>query len=200
MTKEADDLEAVRAIVQTLQPFDPEDRERIVRWAAEKLVMPPPYTDTAPFSLTEEGPIGPTKTPPPPPGPSDIKSLLLLKRPQNDRQLAAVVAYYYQFVAPPNERKQVIDKDDLLEACRKGDWPRPGKPSQTLVNAFNSGFLDRTGEKGKYRLNTVGENLVAMVLPGGEGSVSPKAQPSKSKARKKAPKTPRRAQGKRTRK
>jgi len=34
-----DDSEAVRSLADTLQPFDSEDRERIIRWAREKLGM-----------------------------------------------------------------------------------------------------------------------------------------------------------------
>jgi hypothetical protein len=126
------------------------------------------------------------------PSVGDIKTLLAQKKPQNDRQLAAVVAYYYQFLAPPGERKQAIDKADLLEACRKGDWARPGKPAQTLVNSFNSGYLDRTGDKGKYRINTVGENLVAMVLPGSEGAPVKPGGSTQKGSKKTARKSPKR--------
>ena len=37
MAKKADDLEAVRAVVEALEPFGEESRKRIVRWAEEKL-------------------------------------------------------------------------------------------------------------------------------------------------------------------
>ena len=39
MTAKIDDLEAVRILAETLQPFAIDDRERIVRWAREKLGM-----------------------------------------------------------------------------------------------------------------------------------------------------------------
>ena len=39
MTAKTDDLEAVRVLADTLQPFASEDRERIIRWAREKLGM-----------------------------------------------------------------------------------------------------------------------------------------------------------------
>ena len=35
MTAKVDDLEAVRVLVETLQPFTSDDRERIIRWARE---------------------------------------------------------------------------------------------------------------------------------------------------------------------
>ena len=39
MTAKNDDLEAVRILAETLQPFTSDDRERIIRWAREKLGM-----------------------------------------------------------------------------------------------------------------------------------------------------------------
>ena len=37
MGSKPDDLEAVRTITSTLEPFDKNDQERIIRWAREKL-------------------------------------------------------------------------------------------------------------------------------------------------------------------
>lgn len=42
---------------------------------------------------------------------------------------------------------------------------QPKVPAQVLVNAYHDGLFDRGG-KGSYKLNSVGENLVAMALPG----------------------------------
>ena len=39
MSTNTDDLEAVRMLAETLQPFSAEDRERILRWAREKVGM-----------------------------------------------------------------------------------------------------------------------------------------------------------------
>jgi hypothetical protein len=40
MTKPTDDLEAVRTIVEALESFEADDKERIIRWAREKLKLP----------------------------------------------------------------------------------------------------------------------------------------------------------------
>src|SRR6184192_3203416 len=40
MSGKSDDLEAVRVLADTLQPFAVEDRERIIRWSRERLGMP----------------------------------------------------------------------------------------------------------------------------------------------------------------
>jgi len=53
MTKPTDDFEAVRLVIQALEPFDAKERERIIRWAAEKLGMTtPPSTSSASSPLT----------------------------------------------------------------------------------------------------------------------------------------------------
>ena len=83
---------------------------------------------------------------------------------------AAVVAYYHRFEAPPAERKDAINKDDLQEAMRLAGRPRFKDPAKTLNNAHILGLLDKGSEKGTYTLNSVGENLVAMTLPGGGNS------------------------------
>ena len=75
------------------------------------------------------------------------------------------MAYYHQVKASENQRKDSITKEDLVEACRQVDRKRPQVPAQVLVNAYHDGLFDRGG-KGHYKLNSVGENLVAMALPG----------------------------------
>jgi hypothetical protein len=175
MSKPTDDLEAVRLIADTLQPFPEPDRDRIIRWARERLGMPhaattPPVHGTLPAS-----------TAPAAGQPRDIRSFIQQKNPRNERHLAAVVAYFFQLEAPEAQRKDAISSQDLTDASRAANWSRPKHPAQTLINAFNSGYLDKTSERGRYRLNAVGENLVAMVLPEGEAAAT--APRSKNRGR-----------------
>jgi hypothetical protein len=181
MTKVADDLDAVRTIVGTLEPFGPEDQERIIRWAQEKLgLQPTPQSAlatatrplTAELQKAESVPAGQA---------SDIKTFVAEKNPTSDNQFAATVAYYYMFVAPESERKESVSGDDLQEACRLVGRKRLNKPGQTLINAHYAGLLDKAGDRGRYALNTVGENLVAMALPGGAAPQTPKITASKPK-------------------
>jgi len=179
-TKPTDDLEAVRGLVDLLQAFSNEERERIIRWAREKLGM----TVLATSVVTKPG--APSDT-----GKNvDIKSFVSLKAPQSDRQFAAVVAYYYRFEALASDKKESIDKKDLEHACRLAGRHRIRYPIQTLNNALLDGYLDKA-ERGKYRINAVGENLIAMVLPSNEGSkkTSRKAKPKNrgAKPRKRKP-------------
>ena len=98
---------------------------------------------------------------------TDIKTFMGEKKPRNDVQYAAAVAYYYRFEAPPAEKKEAVNKDDLQEATRKSGRDRFANPLQTLNNAHTLGLLDRGPEKGTFVINSVGENLDAMTLPDG---------------------------------
>lgn len=183
-----DDLEAVRLLAETLDPFPAEDRERIIRWARERVGM-------APAAVT--GGRAPSESPPaaeplnyapavPATSPSaDIKSFVNEKLPKSDVHFAATVAYYHQFVAPAGQRKDSITKEDLVEACRQVPRKRPKRPAQVLVNAYQDGILDRGGA-GHYKLNSVGENLVAMALPGTSAETTAKRKAGQKRGPKRS--------------
>ena len=189
MTVKIDDLEAVRILAETLQPFTSDDRERIIRWAREKLGM----TTSAANALRSRAE---TTTDAPRDGvvtgsqdAVDIKKFVTEKAPKSDVHFAATVAYFYQFKSPENQRKDSITREDLVEACRQVDRKRPKVPAQVLVNAYRDGLFDRGG-KGSYKLNSVGENLVAMALPGTNGAAKTpkrtrKSGPAKGTGKKK---------------
>jgi hypothetical protein len=154
-----DEFDAARTIVKTLETFGPEDQNRILRWAAEKLGLTQPQKSTAPADASLAPQSGAARTT----ATLDIKSFVDSKKPKSDSQFAAVVAYYHRFEAP--EKKDSITVDDLLDACRKANYPRPPAPGQTLRNAVNAGLLDKA-TRGAFSINSVGENLVAVTLPG----------------------------------
>lgn len=191
MTKQGlDDLEAVRAIITALEGFQTSDQERIIRWAREKLglgaALASPFSQQSTEHSLGSSPEHPTKSR----HTQDIKTFVQSKSPQSDNQFAATVAYYHRFEAPEAERKESITAADLQEATRKVGRDRISHPSQTLINAHNQGLLDKTGERGAYAINTVGENLVAMALPGGgAGAGTPKRRPRRQtgKSSKKPP-------------
>lgn len=164
-----DDLEAVRIIVDALEGFNVEDSERVIRWAKEKLGLKTPTLSGEEFPSVVKAPIevkeqGLAR--------KDIKTFIQEKTPKSERQLAAVIAYYYAFEASPNERKDSIGASDLKEACRQANVNRPKDAIRTLINANHAGYLDKAGEPGKYKINTVGENLVAMILPAGNSKIT----------------------------
>jgi hypothetical protein len=172
-----DEFDATRTIVKTLEAFGGEDQSRILRWAAEKLGLSqaqksagPPSADLPPGPLSP-GTVRSTNT-------VDIKTFVTEKKPKNDMQFATVVAYYHQFEAA--EKKDSIKEADLIDACRKANYPRPVTPGQTLRNAVNAGLLDKA-DRGAFSVNSVGENLVAVTLPGDDATVTPSVRKPRKK-------------------
>lgn len=183
-----DDLEAVRKITEALRPFKTDEQDRIIRWAKEKLGLLLPFE--APPQKKPEGTPIPSHTTHPPKHTHDIKTFVNDKNPTSDTQFAVTVAYYYRFEVPEAERKDSITGNDLREACRKVNrLPRLNDPGQTLRNAHMLGYLDKAGGPGIFSINTVGENLVAMTLPGGVAEkFAPRKKTSKKTVKKAAPK------------
>jgi hypothetical protein len=162
-----DDLEALRSVVAALEPFDAPDRERIVRWACEKLSITVPGVSPVRVEPQAATPTSlPTSPPVQPSARRDLRTFIAEKAPASDTHFATTVAYYYQFEAPESERKNSITAADLTEACRLADRTRLQNPGQTLRNTLQAGLLDRA-EPGAFKINAVGENLVAMALPAG---------------------------------
>lgn len=165
MSQEIDDLEAVRILVTTLEKFQKEEQERIVRWAREKLGLEISHTNPTSNPTTQHL-ITPVVTQQlSQSATTDLKNFVISKKPTSDMQFASIVAYYYRFEAPEKDRKDSIDSKILQDATRLASRERLKDPGQTLRNASNNGLLNKAEEKGFYRINTVGENLVAMTLP-----------------------------------
>ena len=61
----------------------------------------------------------------------------------------------------------------------------------TLTNAKNAGYLDAAGN-GKFKLSSVGENLVAITLPG-NGTAGASRRSTKKSIRKSTKKTAKKA-------
>lgn len=163
MSRDPDDLEATRIITEALKHFDTNEQERIIRWAQEKLGLSS-FSQLPRREMHREG--DPPHLPPHKRPVSDIKTFVSEKNPTSDTHFATTVAYYYKFESLETNRKDVISADDLQDACRTTGRKRLQDPGQTLRNAHQGGLLDKAGERGFYAVNTVGENLVAMTLPG----------------------------------
>jgi len=193
MTTSRSDFDTAKAIADHLKDLEKERQQRILRWVAESLSLD--LSGTATDQRTGEthtgsgGAIsqhGNLQTNQRQQRPVDIKSFVDSKKPKSDVQFAAVVAYYYRFEASAEARRDSIDAQALQEAARLAGRRRPPKPLGTLNNAKTLGYLD-SSERGQFRINSVGENLVAMTLPGTE------AESSRNKAR---PTKPRKAKSK----
>src|SRR2546430_4762035 len=175
MTTSASDFDTAKAVADQLKGVEKERQQRILRWVAESLSLDlgfPPgaerrtvQADTATggaASADRGGQLVQRRE-----RFADIKTFVDSKKPKSDVQFAAVVAYYYRFEASVESRRDFIDAQVLQDAARLAGRRRPPKPLATLNNAKNLGYLD-SSERGQFRINSVGENLVAMTLPGSE--------------------------------
>jgi hypothetical protein len=101
-----------------------------------------------------------------------------------------VVGYYLAHLAPEQERRDHLVSDDIKTYFIQAGFQLPtGPPNRTLANAKNAGYLIAL-ERGQYRLNAVGHNLVVHKLPSseaGKGTHKSAGQPAK-KTRPKAKK------------
>lgn len=180
-------FDAARSISDALAGMPKAEQERALRWAAENLGIqqPLPHSTLQQQGFVPAPPGGGTVSPPPASErPKDIKTFKDQKQPKSDNQYAAVVAYYYRFEAPEGQRRDTIDAEALQESTRQSGWRRLAAPRVTLSNAMAMGYLDRV-DRGEYRINTVGENLVAMTLPGGGDTSNPARNRVKRKQRSK---------------
>ncbi len=161
-TNTPDEFDILRNIVEQLKVLPAEDQERVIKWACEKLgisersaFVARSVAPDAPVAVLAPQQLGITST--------NIKYFVEEKNPQSDMHFAVVVTYFYRFLAP--EKKEAIASEDLQEATRLAGRARLVKPSKTFSNAVFAGLLDSAG-RGLWKINTVGENLVAIVLPG----------------------------------
>jgi hypothetical protein len=180
------DFDAAKGVFEKLKGIPLERQEKILRWVCEELgiALPTKYIDRTP-EPPPASPPGPTH-----PSlsaseqlPTDIKTFVAAKKPRSDVQYTAVAAYYYRFAAPKDQRRDTIDAKTLQDSTRLAGRAVLHSPKDTLNNAVAGGYLDRA-ERGEFRINTVGENLVTMTLPG-DGNKAPRAPRKRRAAAKK---------------
>jgi hypothetical protein len=163
---EIEDFDTAKAIFEKLKDVPAERRKRILTWIAEGFGV---ELNTPSLPGTPANPAHPILHPSHPPGSNrvDIKTFVATKAPKSDMQFAATVAYYYRFESPPAIKKNSINGEVLQEAARLAGRKRMPEPNKTLNNAKAAGYLDsNSNTPGEFTINSVGENLVAMTLPG----------------------------------
>jgi hypothetical protein len=116
--------------------------------------------------------------------PTDIRTLKGQKNPSSAREMACLVAYYLQASAPTGERKDEITPTDLDRYFKQAGFPLPKNLGQLLVDSKAAGFFDST-ERGTYKLNPVGYNLVVHALPRGASTVRTGTRNKKKKTQRK---------------
>jgi len=178
---EIEDFDTAKAVFEKLKDVPAERRKRILTWIAEgfgvELTTPsPPQAPADPIPPMLHLPGTPAPHSPTTPGSQrvDIKTFVAAKLPKSDNHFATTVAYYYRFECPPAMKKDSINGDILQEAARLAGRKRMPNPRDTLNNAKKAGYLD-SNTPGEFAINSVGENLVAMTLPGTSSASTKKA-------------------------
>lgn len=181
---QSDDFDIAKGIFDQLKDLPAERQQRVLRWIAESLGVAP--GSSAPPTQGTVLPTPPATSFAPAAGgtgATDIKTFIAAKAPKSDNQFAAAVAYFYRFEAPPVQRRDSINGDALQEAARLAGRKRLANPRVTLNNAKAAGYLDGAAP-GEFTINSVGENLVAMTLPGGAETVAKKKSGAKARGKK----------------
>ena len=178
------ELSAINQVIEALEPLDELARSRVVDYVFRRLGLRPP--SSAPGLSAHLVASGGTPVLPlvgPSTGQVDIRTLKETKKPKSAQEMAAIVAYYLDELAPSADRKNEIDAGDIKKYFKQADYPLPGAPSMTLIHARNAGYLDAATDRGRYKLNPVGYNLVAHNLPA--RSEAPRPKPGAPRARRK---------------
>jgi hypothetical protein len=170
--QEDEELSAIKTMLDALKPLKPEARDSVIEYVFRRLGITAPAAApaTIPQPPSPAEPTAPAFRSPPPTGPTDLRSFKEEKQPRGVAQMVAVLAYYLMHLAPVHERRDHIVAPDIENYFTRAKFKLPtSNPNVILVNVRSAGYLDSIG-KGKYRLSSVGHNLVAHKLPGGKGS------------------------------
>ncbi len=163
------ELTAIKAIIGALTELDADARQRVLGYAIVHLqiILAPNRVDPTrvdqfehsrqPIELAREQDQIPSRL-------HDIRSLKAEKRPSSDVEMATVVAFYLKTLAPEDERRDTVGAEDIEKYFVQAGYPLPSDHRYTLPNAKKSGYLE-SAERGRYKLNSVGHNLVVHGLP-----------------------------------
>jgi len=185
----ADEIAAIKAVAEALQPLGDAARCHVIAYVSEALGIA--TTPASPADLVpghERLPVEPVAMMNEPTAlsalPSDIRSLKEQKQPRSANEMAALVAYYVSEMLPSDERRPVVTSADIDKYFKQANYRLPGRVAQTLPDAARAGYFDVV-DRGQYRLNPVGYNLVVHGLPsaGADGtSRSPRSRKTTKKA------------------
>lgn len=189
------ELEAINQIIKALDSLDVDEKKRVIEYTLTRLGLKTTHLDSQLTKKRDLGSLPPapdiksTDTPLFSGGVVDVRALREEKEPKTAIEMATVVAFYLSELAPADEKKLIIEAEDITKYFKQANFKLPkGGGGITLRNAKNAGYLDAAGETGTYKLNPVGYNLVAYNMPRKEGTIRKKrklpAKTAKKNARK----------------
>ncbi|MGA2843159.1 MAG: hypothetical protein ABSG18_24010 [Steroidobacteraceae bacterium] len=194
--EDEDDVKAISALIAALKPLNAESRVHVLEFVLKKLGISLSAQHASPAHIpaaahTPATPPPATPHHPPPSGVHDIGSFAAAKKPKTVNEKVAVIGYYLAQLAPEGERRDYLIADDIKTYFIQADLQLPtAQPSVTLINAKNAGYFN-VSDRGQYKLNAVGHNLVAHKLPSSEPGeakrrTAPRKPTKKATTRKKA--------------
>ena len=191
--EDEDDVKAISALIAALRPLNAESRVHVLEFVLKKLgiSLSAQHGSTAhvpPAAHTPATPPPPPATPhqPVPSGVHDIRSFAAEKKPKTVNEKVAIVGYYLAQLAPEVERRDYLISDDVKTYFIQAGFELPtAAAGMTLSNAKNAGYLNAS-ERGQYKLNAVGHNLVAHKLPSGEAGEAKRRPTVRKPTKKKA--------------
>src|SRR5215471_6703498 len=167
MTDEKADpeLQAIATLLTVLEPLSDEARANVILYVFKRLGIDLPASNVRNPTRAVPEWAGNHASPETEGGVIDIRSFKEEKQPKTASEMVAIAAYYLAHLAPPDERRDYIVADDIRKYFLQAIFPLPSAPPHmTLVNAKNAGYVDAR-ERGQYRLNPVGYNLITNKLP-----------------------------------
>ncbi len=112
----------------------------------------------------------------------DIRSFAIQKKPKTTVQKIALVGFYLSEIAKEDEKAEQFRVNDIEKYFKQAGFKLPANVSVELSRTKDAGYIEKT-QKGKYKLNPVGYNLIAYTLPDQSNS-------KKNKSHKKMTKKP----------
>jgi hypothetical protein len=191
-TEDEDDVKAISALFAALKPLNAESRVHVLEFVIKRLNIPLAMQNTAstPTLASSHAPTALTTSVQsnalaPHFGLHDIRTFAAEKKPKTVNERVAVIGFYLAQLAPDGERRDYLTSEDIKTYFIQAGFELPtAPPNMTLTHAKNAGYLNAL-DRGQYKLNAVGHNLVVHKLPSGEiGDVRSRAIGRKSAKKK----------------
>lgn len=186
-----DDVKAISALIAALKPLTAESRVHVLEFVLKKLGITLGTQQAAPAHVqtaAHPAATGPAEAARHAPSSRihDIRSFATEKNPRTVNEKVAVIGYYLAQLAPEAERRDYLISDDIKHYFIQAGFELPtAPPNVTLAHAKNAGYLNAL-ERGQYKLNAVGHNLVAHKLPSGKEDGGTRRAIARQRTKKKA--------------
>jgi hypothetical protein len=184
---EDDVVEAIRTLMSALKPLDQDARVHVLDFVLKRFGISLTAGPAPPSDRTDTPNLTPAShnltTQVLPVSGADIRTFAAEKSPKTISHRVAVIGYYLAHLAPTTERRDYLVADDIKPYFIQAGFELPTAPANvTLANAKNAGYLNAL-DRGRFKLNAVGHNLVAHKLPSHEAGQTERRRKTRRKAK-----------------